>query len=199
MMLFMLYLWHRITFWRWSAAVSFCHEIAFWRLSTSMSFKILLQRLLLQDLEHATFSARKPSQTSVPIYIWWSFYFYGGKEQLWAIDSKTLSQKTKLLFPLKIWVPTYLFCPQALGLKSRQGILWLRFWKSYLQGMLFLHFRILYLQGIIDLRWDYRLGKEYYNCTFPQELWAPQYDQLDFSATTVTTTLTSTSIVVKDS
>ena len=102
MMLFMLYLWHRITFWRWSAAVSFCHEIAFWGLSTSLSFRILLQRLLLQDLEHATFSARKPSQTSVPIYIWWSFYFYGGKEQLWAIDSKTLSQKTKLLFPLEI-------------------------------------------------------------------------------------------------
>ena len=122
MMLFMLFLWHKITFWRWSAAVSFCHEIAFWGLSTSLSFRILLQRLLLQDLEHATFSARKPSQTSVPIYIWWSFYFYGGKEQLWAIDSKTLSQKTKLLFPLKIWVPTYLFCPQALGLKSRQGI-----------------------------------------------------------------------------
>ena len=133
----------------------------------------------------------------VNLYLMILLYFYGGKEQLWAIDSKTLSQKTKLLFPLKIWVPTHLFCPQALGLKSRQGILWLRFWKSYLQEMLFLHFCILYLQGIIDLRWDYRLGKEYYNCTFPQELWAPQYDQLDFSATT--TTLTSTSIVEKDS
>ena len=59
MMLFLLYLWHRITFWRWRAAVSFCHEIAFWGLSTSLSFRILLQRLLLQDLEHATFSARK--------------------------------------------------------------------------------------------------------------------------------------------
>ena len=92
MMLFLLYLWHRITFWRWRAAVSFCHEIAFWGLSTSLSFRILLQRLLLQDLEHATFSARKqgkeyyictfPSRTSVSIYIWWSFYFYGGKEQL---------------------------------------------------------------------------------------------------------------------
>ena len=91
MMFFMLYLWHRTTFWRWSAAVSFCHEIAFWRLSTSLSFRILLQRLLLQDLEHATFSARKPSQTSVPIYIWWSFYFYFDKEQLKAIDSRTFS------------------------------------------------------------------------------------------------------------
>ena len=95
MMLFLLYLWHRITFWRWSSGAllclfvmklhfedwvllclsGFCSRDSFCRIWSMPPF---LPASKARNIIFALF----PKRTSVPIYIWWSFYFYGGKEQL---------------------------------------------------------------------------------------------------------------------